>query len=51
LGRLVSANEKLGSLIDPTALEIAFRVTSEDFRALNTSPDGLRATENPLWKM
>ncbi len=45
LGRLVSANEKLGSLIDPTALEIAFRVTSEDFRALNTSPDGLRATE------
>ena len=34
LGRLVNANEKLGNLIDPTALEIAFRVSSDDFRAL-----------------
>lgn len=34
LGRLVSANEKLGSLIDPDALEIAFRVSSSEFRAL-----------------
>ncbi len=34
LGRLVSANEKLGSLIDPTALEIAFRVSNDEFRAL-----------------
>lgn len=34
LGRLVNANERLGSLIDPTALEIAFRVSSEEFRAL-----------------
>ncbi len=34
LGRLVSANERLGNLIDPTALEIAFRVSSEEFRAL-----------------
>ncbi len=34
LGRLVSANERLGSLIDPNALEIAFRVSNAEFRSL-----------------
>lgn len=34
LGRLVNANERLGSLIDPNALEIAFRVSNDEFRAL-----------------
>jgi multidrug resistance efflux pump len=34
LGRLVNANEQLGSLIDPNALEIAFRVSNDEFRAL-----------------
>ena len=34
LGRLVNANEQLGSLIDPDALEIAFRVSNDEFRAL-----------------
>ena len=43
LGRLVSANEKLGSLIDPTALEIAFRVSNDEFRAL--SGGGLQQAE------
>jgi multidrug resistance efflux pump len=43
LGRLVNANEKLGSLIDPTALEIAFRVSSDEFRAL--AAEGLQKAE------
>ncbi|MXU66613.1 efflux RND transporter periplasmic adaptor subunit [Oceanomicrobium pacificus] len=34
LGRLVSANEKLGQLIDPTALEVAFRVSNAQFARL-----------------
>jgi multidrug efflux pump subunit AcrA (membrane-fusion protein) len=33
-GRLVSANEKLGVLIDPQALEVAFRVTSAQYARL-----------------
>lgn len=45
LGRLVNANEKLGKLIDPDALEIAFRVSTREFRALASAPDGLRAAE------
>ncbi len=31
LGRLVTVNEKLGVLLDPTALEVAFRVSNGDF--------------------
>lgn len=34
LGRLVSANERLGVLIDPGALEVAFRVTNAQFARL-----------------
>lgn len=34
MGGLVNANEKLGSLIDPRALEVAFRVSSTEFVAL-----------------
>lgn len=33
-GRLVSANERLGLLIDPSALEVAFRVSSAEFARL-----------------
>jgi hypothetical protein len=40
-GRLVSANEKLGLLIDPTALEVAFRVTSAEFARLADSAGAL----------
>lgn len=43
LGRLVNAGEKLGNLIDPDALEVAFRVSSEEFRALMLAPEGLPA--------
>ncbi len=31
LGRLVTTNEKLGVLLDPTALEVAFRVSNGEF--------------------
>lgn len=31
LGRLVSVNEQLGALIDPTAMEVVFRVSDADF--------------------
>jgi hypothetical protein len=34
LGRLVNANEKLGVLIDPAALEVAFRLTGSQFARL-----------------
>lgn len=33
-GRLVSPNETLGTLIDPTALEVAFRVSNAEFARL-----------------
>jgi membrane fusion protein, multidrug efflux system len=34
LGRLVAVNEKLGELIDPTALEVVFRVSNRQFSHL-----------------
>jgi hypothetical protein len=40
-GRLVSPNEKLGMLIDPAALEVAFRVSSAEFARLADSDGGL----------
>ncbi|MDR6263858.1 HlyD family efflux transporter periplasmic adaptor subunit [Roseobacter sp. N2S] len=45
LGRLVNANEQLGSLIDPTALEVSFRVSSGEFRALAAADNGLQQAE------
>lgn len=50
LGRLVNANEKLGNLIDPDALEVAFRVSNDQFRALIADKEGLaeaRVTVSP----
>lgn len=45
LGGLANPNEKLGELIDPTALEAVFRVTNAQFARL-LGPDGaLRPTE------
>ena len=43
LGELVNANENLGQLIDPTALEVVFRVSSREFERLVTAPGGLEA--------
>jgi hypothetical protein len=34
LGRLVTVNEKLGVLLDPTALEVAFRVSNGEFERI-----------------
>ena len=41
LGGLVNANEKLGNLIDPEALEVAFRVSNAEFGALIGGGEGL----------
>jgi len=42
LGRLVTVNEKLGVLLDPTALEVAFRVSNREFaRIVNAEGDVL----------
>lgn len=42
-GRLLSPNERLGELIDPTALDVAFRLSAADFARLSdaagTLPD------------
>ena len=43
LGELVNANENLGQLIDPTALEVVFRVSSREFERLVTATGGLEA--------
>ncbi|PTV96457.1 biotin/lipoyl-binding protein [Rhodobacter aestuarii] len=44
-GRLVSANEKLASLLDPAALEVAFRVTNTQFSRLLNGQGNLRKAE------
>jgi multidrug efflux pump subunit AcrA (membrane-fusion protein) len=45
-GRLVNANERLGELIDPDALEVAFRVSTAQYARL-LGPDG-RLPELPV---
>jgi RND family efflux transporter MFP subunit len=42
LGGLVNANEKLGSLIDPEALELSFRVSNAEFASLGQGENQLR---------
>ncbi|WP_170333203.1 efflux RND transporter periplasmic adaptor subunit [Ruegeria arenilitoris] len=43
-GRLVSANEKLAELVDPTALEVAFRVSTAQYvRLLDAEGDLINA--------
>lgn len=44
LGRLVSPNEKLGLLVDPSALEAVFRVSSGQFARLIDENGALRRT-------
>jgi multidrug efflux pump subunit AcrA (membrane-fusion protein) len=44
-GRLVNANEKLGQLIDPEALEVSFRVSSDEFRSLAATDGGLQQAQ------
>ncbi|MDE2792995.1 MAG: MFP transporter [Paracoccaceae bacterium] len=45
LGGLVNANEKLGDLIDPKALEVVFRVTNREFDRLVAATGGLEAVD------
>lgn len=45
LGRLVSTNEKLGELIDPSALEVAFRVSNTQFARLLDDEGQLRRSK------
>ena len=47
-GGLVSMNEKLGELIDPTAMEVAFRVTNTQFARLLNNEGKLRKAEVTL---
>lgn len=44
-GRLVTANEMLGTLIDPTDIEVAFRVTNAQFSRLLNGAGELRKAE------
>ena len=45
LGRLVNTNEQLGQLIDPNALEVSFRVSGDEFRALSAANGGLQSAK------
>lgn len=42
LGKMVSANEKLGDLIDPSALEVAFRVSNAQFSRIVDATGNLK---------
>ncbi len=44
-GRLVSANEQLGVLIDTAALEVAFRVTNNQYARLLNDQGGMRKAD------
>lgn len=41
LGGLVNANERVGQLIDPNALEVLFRISNAEFATLTGSASGL----------
>lgn len=45
VGRLVSANEILGTLVDPTEMEVAFRVTNMQYSRLLNDAGSLRQAE------
>jgi multidrug resistance efflux pump len=45
LGGLTNANERLGELIDPNALEVAFRISSAQFANLASAEGGIRAAK------
>lgn len=45
LGGLVNASERMANLIDPSALEVAFRVSSAQFAELAANAEGLSAAK------
>ncbi|MEM7240755.1 MAG: HlyD family efflux transporter periplasmic adaptor subunit [Pseudomonadota bacterium] len=48
LGGLVNANEKLGDLIDPDALEVSFQISARDFATLAAADGGIAASSLTL---
>lgn len=49
LGGLVNANERLGELIDPNALEVSFRISSEQFVNLESAVGGIKAASVSIY--
>ncbi len=45
LGGLVNANERVGQLIDPKALEVLFRISNSEFATLTSSPSGMAGAD------
>jgi len=45
LGGLANSNERLAELIDPNALEVSFRISSEQFANLATADGGIKAAK------
>lgn len=45
LGGLVNANERLAELIDPTSLEVVFRISSDQFSDLTGATNGLETAK------
>ena len=45
LGGLANGNERLAELIDPNALEVAFRISSEQFANLSGADGGIKAAK------
>ena len=45
LGGLTNANERLGELIDPDALEVSFRISSAQFANLSSAEGGIEAAK------
>jgi multidrug resistance efflux pump len=45
LGGLVSANERIGQLIDPNALEVLFRISNTEFATLAGSASGMAGAD------
>ena len=49
LGGLVNPNERLGELIDPNALEVSFRISSEQFVNLESTLGGIKAASVSIY--
>ena len=49
LGGLVNPNERLGELIDPNALEVSFRISSEQFVNLESVEGGIKAASVSIY--
>ncbi len=48
LGGLVSANERVGQLIDPSELEVLFRVSNDEFASITAAQGGVKGADVSL---